>query len=76
MRGVLNRYRRELIGFEDKYFTDGIFRNISINDYDKKVLEIVLPNSIITESSLDILRNFEATSLKDYGIEVWYCITK
>ena len=48
---------------------------ISIDDYDKKVLEIVLPDIIISESALEVLNEFKIVA-EENGIEIWYCIAK
>ena len=53
-------------------WTNGV--GLNRNDYNKKVLEIVLPDVIITEDALKILNEFKAIIQKD-GIEVWYRIT-
>ena len=48
---------------------------LSTSEYDKKALEIVLPDVIITEDSLRVLNEFQA-AWAEKGIEVWYRVTK
>ena len=47
---------------------------MSKNDYNKKALEIILPNTIITEDALNILKDFKTTT-EQSGMEVWYRIS-
>lgn len=80
LKGALNKYANSLKGFEGKYFgkktefkwTNGV--SLNRTDYNKKILEIVLPDVIITEDVLKILNEFRTTMQKD-GLEVWYRIT-
>ena len=46
-----------------------------IEEYSKMALEIVLPDIIITENALKVLKEFEQT-MENQGIEVWYKVTK
>lgn len=50
-------------------------RLLEESDYDKKALEIILPDVIITEDNLKVLNEFRDTC-KGKGIEVWYRMTK
>ncbi|MDE7423553.1 MAG: hypothetical protein K2N51_07650 [Lachnospiraceae bacterium] len=45
------------------------------SQYDKKVLEIILPDVIITEDSLKVLTDFQK-NMKKENFEVWYRIGK
>lgn len=84
---VLNDYAKDLRKFEtNKHFDEeGILTwgkiRLSTSDYDTKVIEIILPDTIITEDSLRILNQFrEKTHNKkdDFGniVKVWYRIGK
>lgn len=80
LRSTLGRYANSLKNFESKYFKGGeVFRwgDIRLNksDYNKKALEIILPDIIITEDTLNILNEFKVAMERD-GIEVWYRITQ
>lgn len=44
-------------------------------EYNKKALEIVLPDVVITEDALDVLTNFK-TVMEASCMEVWYIISK
>lgn len=76
---MLNKYADSMKNFETKYFksadqftwTNGT--TISKGDYNSKVLEIVLPDVIMTEDALEVLKTFKATMTSE-GIEVWYRI--
>lgn len=48
---------------------------LKTSQYDKKALEIVLPDVIISEDALKVLNDFQTSMAKD-GIEVWYRIAK
>lgn len=80
LKRMLEKYGDSLQDFEKKYFKDADkFRwgdtTLSITQYDKKALEIILPDVIITEESLKVLNDFKAVMEKS-GMEIWYCITK
>ncbi|MBR6627766.1 MAG: hypothetical protein IKL04_07305 [Lachnospiraceae bacterium] len=75
----LNRYADSLLGFEERYFKgENVFewngRLLNRDDYEKKVLEIVLPDIVMTENALEVLKNFK-NSIAKKGIEVWYRTT-
>ncbi len=77
---VLNQYAESLKECEDKLFKDGdIFvrggRELKRTDYDKKVLEIVLPDEIISEKNIAVFNKFKEDVAKT-GMEVWYVIAK
>ena len=46
-----------------------------IEEYSKMALEIVLPDTIITEDIVKVLKEFKE-NMKSQGIEVWYRITQ
>lgn len=77
---TLNKYANSLKDFEKKYFK-GLdeFRwgnkRLKKSDYNKKALEIILPDTIITENTLNILDDFK-NMVTESGIEVWYIIAK
>lgn len=81
LKGILNKYANDLKNIEINYFDKvGEFRwgnstVLSIDDYDSKALEIVLPDTIITENMATILNEFKSTMEKD-GLEIWYRITQ
>ena len=81
LRSMLNKYANDLNNIEAKYFDSSgkmewvTGKPLSINDYDKKALEIVLPNTVITESTLTVLNEFR-DEMEKSGIEVWYRITQ
>ena len=81
LRNMLNKYANDLNNIETKYFNEqgelkwGNGTQLSIKHYDKKALEIVLPNTIITEDILTELNSFKKT-MDEAGIEIWYRITK
>ena len=80
LKSKLNKYARALQNIEKKYFdADGNFKwgkvSLSTSEYDKKALEVVLPDVIITEDTLNALKEFQA-SWAEQGIEVWYRVTK
>ena len=76
---MLNKYGDSLKNIEKNYFKNGTLEwggtILKTSQYDKKVLEIVLPDVIISEDALKILNEFK-TSMKNEGIEVWYKIAK
>lgn len=80
LKDTLNKYANSLKNIESKYFeADGTFvwggKRLSTSQYDKKALEIILPDVIITENSLKVLNDFKR-SMEDSGFEVWYRIGK
>lgn len=80
LKKMLEKYADSLKNIEKNYFNDaGILewggKKLSIEDYNKKALEIILPDVIITEESLKILNEFSATIEKS-GMEVWYSLGK
>ena len=80
LRNTLNKYADALKGFEEKYFKGldeyrwgkTVLRK---NQYNKKALEVVLPDIIMTENSLNVLNDFKKT-MEASGMEVWYVIAK
>ncbi|MDE7252729.1 MAG: cellulose binding domain-containing protein [Acetatifactor sp.] len=80
LKYTLEKYAEALQNIEKKYFdASGNFTwgktTLSTSEYDKKALEIVLPDVIITEDSLRVLNEFQA-AWAEKGIEVWYRVTK
>ena len=78
LRSTLNSYRDALINFEAKYWKgENVFtwNNHTLNksDYNKKVLEIVLPDGIISPEIKEVFTTFQKDALSK-GIEVWYII--
>lgn len=75
----LEKYAEALQNIEKKFNSKGVFEwgdtILSTSDYDKKALEIILPDVIITEDTLKVLNEFQAT-WAEKGIEVWYRVTK
>ncbi len=74
------KYASSLKNLESKYFNpDGTFtwggKTLETSQYDKKVLEIILPDVIITEDSLKVLTDFQK-NMKKENFEVWYRIGK
>ncbi len=68
------------MNFEKNYFNgDDVFTwgeaELRRNQYDKKALEVVLPDIIMMENSLNVLNDFKKT-MEASGIEVWYVIAK
>ena len=80
LRNTLNKYADALKGFEEKYFK-GLDefnwggKTIDKDDYNKKALEVILPDIIMTENSLNVLNDFKKT-MEASGMEVWYVIAK
>lgn len=80
LQRTLNRYADSLKNFESKYFK-GLDeftwkgKTITKNQYNKKALEIVLPDIVINENTLEVLNNFKKT-MDSSGFEVWYIIGK
>ena len=79
LRSMLDRYADGLMNIEKKYFKHGqLIRGDTVllqTQYEKKALEIVLPDVIISENSLEILNKFKK-DMAEKGLEVWYVITK
>lgn len=48
-------------------------REVSIDEYDKKALEIALPNVVISDDIKDVLDTFQ-NNCKEKGMEVIYKI--
>lgn len=75
----LDKYAEALQGIESKFNEEGILRwgntTLRRSEYDKKALEIVLPDVIISEDTLKVLNEFQST-WAEKGIEVWYRVTK
>lgn len=76
----LDKYAEALQGIEKKYFnSQGIMdwngTTLSTSQYDKKALEIILPDVIITEDTLQVLNEFKST-WAEKGIDIWYSVTK
>ena len=80
LRNTLNKYADALKGFEEKYFK-GLDefnwggKTIDKDDYNKKALEVVLPDIIMTENFLNVPNDFKKT-MEASGVEVWYVIAK
>ena len=79
LKNMLNKYGDSLKNIEKNYFDDGVLEwggtTLKTSQYDKKALEIVLPDVIISEDALKVLNDFQTSMAKD-GIEVWYRIVK
>ncbi len=80
LKSRLNSYMRPLENAERTLFAQGDTYRLgstilSKSDYDKKALEIILPDVIITEDNLKVLNEFQ-NACKEKGIEVWYRTTK
>lgn len=78
LQRMLDKYSESMKTFETKYFkgTDTITwanEKLSISDYDQKVLELVFPDVIMTEDSINILNTFKKT-MEAEGFEIWYRI--
>ena len=77
----LEKYVEALKNIEKNYFNEADvlkwrdYPPLSKEDYNKKALEIVLPDVIVTEASLKVLKEFKETMEQD-GLEVWHCVTK
>ena len=76
---MLEKYADALKNIEKNYFKDGALKwggtTLRIEQYDKKALEIVLPDVIITEDALKVLKEFKE-SMEKSGLEIWYRIAK
>ncbi len=79
LKNMLYKYGESLKNIEKNYFDDGVLEwggtTLKTSQYDKKALEIVLPDVIISENALKVLNDFQTSMAKD-GIEVWYRIAK
>lgn len=79
LKNMLNKDGDSLKNIEKNYFDEGILEwggtTLKTSQYDKKALEIVLPDVIISENALKVLNDFK-TSMEKEGIEVWYRIAK
>lgn len=81
LKSTLEKYAESLKNIEKNYFNDeGVLKwkqypPLNKTDYDKKALEIVLPDVIMTEDSLKVLKEFKETMEKS-GLEIWYRVTK
>ena len=78
LRSTLNSYRDALINFETKYWKGKNFfkwgnETLYKSQYNKKVLEIVLPDGIISPEIKEVFTNFKNDALAK-GIEVWFII--
>ncbi len=78
LRGTLNKYLNDLINFETKYWKGkDVFEwgnnRLKKGDYNTKVLEIVLPDGIISPEIKEVFTTFQKDALSK-GIEVWYII--
>lgn len=80
LKNMLEKYADALKNIEKKYFDKtgkiewGKY-TLSATDYNKKALEIVLPDVIITEDALKVLKEFKE-SMEKSGLEIWYRIAK
>ena len=79
LKNMLDKYAKALNGMEKRFDADGIFvwggKRLSKSQYDKKTLEVILPDVIITEDIVKVLKDFKETMQKD-GLEVGYRIGK
>lgn len=80
LKKTLERYADALKNIEKKYFNSSGEMKwggtvLKDSQYNKKVLEIVLPDVIITEDALKVLNDFQRT-MGSSGFEVWYRVTK
>lgn len=80
LRYTLEKYAESLKNIEKNYFdSSGVLEwggtVLNKTDYNKKALEIVLPDVLITEDTLKVLNDFKAT-MESGGMEVWYRIAK
>lgn len=75
----LERDAEKLKNFEKKYFKgkDSFTwagQTLNRSDYDSKALEIIIPDTIVSEQTLNALNDFKKSCYSEYGIEVWYRI--
>lgn len=79
LKNMLNKYADSAKEFEAKYMKDGVItwdkKTLQDTDFNKKVLEIILPDTIITDNSLKVLNEFKIEMEKN-GMEVWYRIAQ
>lgn len=79
LKNMLNKYANSLKNIEQNYFKNGTLEwgetILSAEQYNKKALEIVLPDVIISDDALEVLNDFKTVMEKD-GIEIWYRIAK
>ena len=80
LKNMLNKYINQINGFDNKYVEiDDMIewgnRTIENVSEHKKVLEIILPDVILNENSLNVLNDFQKTMCEN-GIEVWYRIAQ
>lgn len=78
LKNTLNKYADALKNFEKNYMPKGILKwggnVVSKGDYNTKVLEIVIPDTIITKEAVDVLYEFKK-KMKKEGIQVLYLVT-
>ena len=70
-----------LVNFEmfknGKYYWEQTKTTLKRDSYDKKALEVVLPDMIVKDEIIDVLNEFKKEVEKNYEkIEVWYVIAK
>jgi hypothetical protein len=78
LRDLLNKYLERLENFEKRMVDNAVScgdQIVKIGDYDKKVLEIVIPDILITKEQIDVLNNF-SNIVKIKNIELWLVIAK
>ena len=81
LRSMLNKYANDLNDIEINYFKgqdylkwgDTTLRKSQYNG--RKALEIVLPDTIITNNALKVLNEFKL-EMEEAGMEVWYRIVE
>ena len=78
LKSTLEKYSQSLKNIEDNYFGEDDMlvwagRTLRKDMYNKKALEIILPDVIITEDTLMVLKEFKE-SMEKSGMEVWYRI--
>lgn len=80
LKNMLEKYADALKNIEKNYFNEiGELvwgkHTLRVDQYNKKALEIVLPDVIITEDALKVLKEFKE-SMEKSGLEIWYRIAK
>lgn len=80
LKSMLEKYANSLKNIEQNYFdANGVLdwgtTTLRTSDYNKKALEIVLPDVIVSENALKTLNDFKE-SMGKIGIDVWYVIAK
>ncbi len=80
LRKVLDEYANALKNCEEKIFKgkDKIVwgsKSLNKSEYDKKVLEIVLPDELISDNNIEVFNKFKK-DVDEMGMEVWYVIAK